>query len=268
MIINSLPELISVLWKDYTALNPSVLSVYDLFAKKGETVINDHVAFRTLDYSEMNLNVLAKTFVRFGYEAKQEYHFAEKKLYAKHFEHIDPSYPKIFISELLTEKMPFSVQAILEKMRAQVAKDFLKRDDLATAGRPWQVSIEDYQLLKEHSEYAAWLSAYGFRVNHFTVLVNALKTFANISEVNQALKLAGHQLNTSGGEIKGTAKEFLEQSSTIAYNAKVIFANGELTIPACYYEFAFRYPLANGKLYSGFVAKSADKIFESTDRGQ
>jgi hypothetical protein len=37
-------------------------------------------------------------------------------------------------------------------------------------------------------------------------------------------------------------------------------------IPACYYEFAKRYPDADGKLYSGFIAKSADKIFESTDK--
>jgi hypothetical protein len=37
-------------------------------------------------------------------------------------------------------------------------------------------------------------------------------------------------------------------------------------IPGCYYEFAKRYPDADGKLYSGFIAKSADKIFESTDR--
>ncbi len=31
-------------------------------------------------------------------------------------------------------------------------------------------------------------------------------------------------------------------------------------------EFARRYPAADGRLYSGFVAKSADKIFESTDK--
>ncbi len=31
-------------------------------------------------------------------------------------------------------------------------------------------------------------------------------------------------------------------------------------------EFAHRYPLPNGNLFQGFVAKSADKIFESTNR--
>jgi hypothetical protein len=37
-------------------------------------------------------------------------------------------------------------------------------------------------------------------------------------------------------------------------------------VPACYYEFARRYPIANGELYQGFIAASADKIFESTNR--
>jgi hypothetical protein len=40
---------------------------------------------------------------------------------------------------------------------------------------------------------------------------------------------------------------------------------GRHAIPSAYYEFARRYPDKDGKLYSGFIAKSADKIFESTD---
>jgi hypothetical protein len=61
---------------------------------------------------------------------------------------------------------------------------------------------------------------------------------------------------------------FLEQSSTLANNIEVKFDDGVLTIPACYYEFARRYPLKTGELYQGFVAASADKIFESTSKGQ
>ena len=43
------------------------------------------------------------------------------------------------------------------------------------------------------------------------------------------------------------------------------FEEGALEIPSCYYEFALRYPMQNGELYQGFIASSADKIFESTD---
>jgi hypothetical protein len=120
-------------------------------------------------------------------------------------------------------------------------------------------------MLRRESEYAAWLYVYGFVTNHFTVSINSLKKFDNIHKVNQFLKDKGFLLNSSGGEVKGTPKEFLEQSSTKAGILPVSFVDGEFDIPSCYYEFAYRYPESNGKLYSGFIAKSADKIFESTD---
>ena len=72
-------------------------------------------------------------------------------------------------------------------------------------------------------------------------------------------------LNDAGGEIQGTPDELLEQSSIRAGMVKFRFTEGEFEIPGCYYEFAKRYPDSDGKLYSGFIAKSADKIFESTN---
>ena len=68
--------------------------------------------------------------------------------------------------------------------------------------------------------------------------------------------------------MKGTPEVYLEQTATLANTIEVTFADGKISIPACYYEFAKRYPMKNGKLYQGFVAKSADKIFESTNKGQ
>jgi hypothetical protein len=44
------------------------------------------------------------------------------------------------------------------------------------------------------------------------------------------------------------------------------FTDGKFQVPACYYEFAKRYAGADGKLYQGFIEKSADKIFESTNK--
>ena len=75
-------------------------------------------------------------------------------------------------------------------------------------------------------------------------------------------------MNTSGGEVKGSKEVCLEQSSTLANTIEVEFKDGKLNIPACYYEFAKRYALKDGNLYKGFVAASADKIFESTKYGQ
>ena len=51
----------------------------------------------------------------------------------------------------------------------------------------------------------------------------------------------------------------------MADRADVRFADQTAAIPSCFYEFARRYAKPDGELYSGFVAASADKIFESTD---
>ncbi len=109
---------------------------------------------------------------------------------------------------------------------------------------------------------------FGYRPNHFTVFINHLKKFSDIVFLNNYLKDQGFKLNSSGGEVKGSKDVCLEQSSTLANNIEVSFDDGKLTIPACYYEFAKRYPMKNGELYQGFVAASADKIFESTSKGQ
>ncbi|MCW9018038.1 MAG: DUF1338 family protein, partial [Kangiellaceae bacterium] len=57
----------------------------------------------------------------------------------------------------------------------------------------------------------------------------------------------------------------LEQSSTLANSIEVEFADKRVNLPSCFYEFAMRYPTAGGELFKGFIASSADKIFESTD---
>jgi hypothetical protein len=72
-------------------------------------------------------------------------------------------------------------------------------------------------------------------------------------------------IRSKGGEVKGDIIVKLEQSSTMANKATVRFPDGEAEIPSCFYEFAKRYPLDCGNLYSGSVAASADKIFESTN---
>ncbi len=104
-----------------------------------------------------------------------------------------------------------------------------------------------YAALLDESEYAAWVAAFGFRVNHFTVDVNRLTTIADLAELNALLRAAGFTLNEAGGAIKGTPADRLEQSSTRADEVDVAFAEGVARVPSCYYEFARRYPLPSGE---------------------
>ncbi len=163
--------------------NPAAKKIYDLFIEHGETVVNDHIAFKTLNDPRVNIDVLARIFIKHGYEPNETYHFAEKHLHA----------------------------------------------------------------------------------NHFTVSVNHLKKLDTLEKVNEFLKDNGFSLTSSGAEIKDSYDELLLQSSTLAELISVSFRDGVMQIPACYYEFAKRFKDKNGRLYNGFIAKSVDKTFESTD---
>lgn len=268
MSINNLPDLLDKMWKDYTRMNPQAMKIYNLFIERGDRVLNDHIALRTFNHPKVNIDVLAKPFVAGGYEYRQDYHFPDKKLYAKHFEHPDDQLPKIFISELKLEEFDEKLQSTINALIDQIPDELPQAYDFCSQGRPWQVSYETYEALRQQSEYAAWMAAHGYRPNHFTVFVNALTSLKDIREVNAFIKKYGFKMNDSGGEVKGSLGVYLEQSSTLADTVEVEFSDGKHQVPACYYEFAQRYKMPDGKLYQGFVATSADKIFESTNKGQ
>ena len=255
------------LWEQYVKENPGAGQVHKLFTDAGERVVNDHVAFRTFDDPRVNIDVLARPFIEAGYQEAGEYYFETKKLRARHYELPgQPESPRVFISELMLDQFSDELQNTIREQLDAVPPEVLESPDLIFQGRIFpSITYEVYSLLREESEYAAWMYAFGYRANHFTVSINYLENFEGIAEVNSFLKENGKQLNNSGGEIKGTPEQLLEQSSTLADQVAVSFSDGTHVIPGCYYEFARRYHDASGKLFSAFIAGSADKIFESTD---
>lgn len=262
-------ELLDALWRDYVATTPQAERIHRLLAARGERVQNDHVALRTFGLPGIGIDALARPFEALGWRAQPDlYRFDDKKLVARYWKHADPGLPKVFISELCVRELSAAANQIIDGLVAQLPAAFAARADLPWAGRPWRVRRAEYESLLLESEYAAWVAAFGFRVNHFTVLVNSLTTFPDLPSLNAFLLDHGFTLNESGGLIKGTQAQCLEQSSTRADSIEVDFAGETLRVPSCYYEFARRYPLPGGELFHGFVPASADKIFESTDAGQ
>lgn len=262
-----LSELLNNLWLNYTNSNPEVLRVWQLFSAHGEQAQNDHIAFRTLNDSKIGIDILAKHFIELGYSYVDSYKFEEKKLFAKHFEHqSDKSAPRIFISELILEEFsPFLREVMLDCI-SRIPNDSMANPDILYSGIHWKKpSFEVYNKLREESEYASWFYYSGFCANHFTVSVNSLTKFPSLESVNDLLKQNGFLLNDSGGEIKGTPEQLLQQSSIRAGLIQIDFKEGSFGVPGSYYEFAKRFMDNSGKLFSGFIAKSADKIFESTD---
>jgi hypothetical protein len=258
-------ELFDRLWRDYAAIAPQAERIHALLRGRGETIVNDHIALRTFALPGLGIDVLARAFVEAGYRAGGEYEFPAKKLAARHYEHDNPSLPKVFISELWVERFSPALQQGVAALAAQVPPGAAERWDFVVSGRPWRPTVAVYEALRAESEYAAWLGAFGYRANHFTVSCNELRTFASLAELNRFLREQGFALSDAGGEIKGSPEALLEQSSTLADEIEVELADGVLRVPSCYYEFARRYPLPDGRLYQGFVTSSADKLFESTD---
>ena len=252
------------IWQQYLTVTPSAKKIHQLLGN-GADVINDHVAYRTFNLEKVNLDKLAKHLLAIGYTECGQYDFAAKKLTAKHFEHANNTMPKVFISELRVEEFSLPVQKIIHALVDELPNDISDQTNFLYSGKSWNISSTDYKTLLAESEYAAWLAAWGYRANHFTVSINHLENFNSITAVNNSLKQAGYPLNSSGGEIKGDEVVKLEQSSILADKAMVEFSDISMEIPSCFYEFAKRYPLADGELYTGFVAASADKIFESTN---
>jgi len=267
------------LWQQYTKISPQALAIHHLFENEGEALVNDHVAFRTFSNSIISIDQLEQQVLSLGYHYLESYHFDVKKLDARCYVH--PDFPtKIFISELLWHQLSESAQEIINSLIKQINVSTPKSSSLPTdsktlnvprlnAGRIWVMpSYKDYLKLLEESEYAAWLSVWGLRANHFTIYVNHLKKYPELSQVVGLLQHHGYVLNSAGGVIKGSKAELLIQSSTMADQAFVLFPDeGEQQVSTCYYEFAQRFKQKDGSLYQGFVPDSADKIFESTNRG-
>lgn len=260
-------EIFEKLWELNASQTPSAKAIKKLFTEQGEEVVNDHIAYRTFSDKRVNIEVLAKPFVNIGYKPISTYHFKEKKLRAVHYENPDiKDAPRVFISELKLDECSKFIQNTVSEILDSCLQNIFLKEDLILSQAVWgRVSYKTYLKLREESEYAAWLYVYGFRPNHFTISINSLKKIDTIQELNQFIKDSGYKLNSSGGEIKGSPSSLLEQSSTLADIIEVRFIEGTYKIPACYYEFAKRYHDENGQLFSGFIASSADKIFESTD---
>lgn len=255
------------LWNDYVAMTPQAARIKAAFEELGETVLNDHVAFRTLALEPISLEKLEPHILALGYQRFEPYEFPAKKLKAFGYLPPESDLPRIFLSELLVDQLSPASQEILQKCAAQVDASRVDSRDVLWAGRLWDpISPEQYETLVAESEYAAWLATIGIRPNHFTISVNGLEKHTEVEDVLQVVESLGLAVNDSGGRVKGSPAVLLEQGSTMADQLPMPFADGsERAVPTCYYEFAKRYPDAEGNLFQGFVAASADKIFESTD---
>lgn len=259
-------EFFSALWSDYIRVTPRAQVIHDHVERHFGAIRNDHVAFRTFDRERVCLEALERAFLNFGYQRHRPYAFEDKHLEA--FGYLPPSddLPLVFFSQIKTTELSEAAQGWVERALGDVVELPENPAETLLMGRPWAMpDWDEYLALSEVSPYAAWLAVWGFRANHFTVAVHHLPEAPSLKRLVESLIEGGFTMNREGGLYKGSPEQLLEQASTLAEMRPLTFAGGDVhEVPSCYYEFARRYPQDDGRLYPGFVAASANNIFEST----
>ena len=251
-----------------------------------DAIENDHIAFRTMGVPQLGVRSLERLFLYFGYERRDRYDFAAKKLNAFWYAPPRSDLPRIFISELRVGELSPQAQALITSYTDEVRGDPVDALDLDDAAQVddflhrglWRLpSWADFTRLGAESEYAAWVIYNRYYLNHFTVTIHNLPDgYNSIATFNAFLERKGFRLNDSGGTIKTSPDGKLLQSSTVAEMIDATFAGGEThSIAGSYVEFAERRPLdafahlpasqlRREQRREGFEAGNADKIFEST----
>lgn len=289
--IATLEQVLAGLMRRYQQRVPDVGKLSTAMVAEGliagpDAIENDHIAFRTMGVPQLGIRSLERLFLYFGYERRDRYDFATKKLDAFWYAPPRSDLPRIFISELRVGELSPQAQALITSYTDEVRGDpvdALELDDAAQVDNflhrgLWRLpSWADFTRLGAESEYAAWVIYNRYYLNHFTVTIHNLPDgYNSIATFNAFLERKGFKLNDSGGTIKTSPDGKLLQSSTVAEMIDATFAGGEThSIAGSYVEFAERRPLdafahlpasqlRREQRREGFEAGNADKIFEST----
>ena len=292
-------KLLDELWKNYIERVSYAGKYVELVNLKGGKVVNDHIALRTFNThtGEQPEGIRAiKHLLKFlDYKPVQQYNFTKKKLTATHFEHNDPLFPKIFVSQLEVESLPEWAQQIinstvkdtpylLENRSLELlqilantgeltreAADFLVADLAQYFRRPWDIPRKDDVLkINDVSQYAAWVLLHGNSVNHFTAFINYqdIPEWPDLETTCKGLEAAGVPMKA---DIEGQKGSKLQQSATQAVKEEVDVRTEsgieKIVWTYAYYELAERgFIEENGqqKLFSGFLGEQANHLFEMT----
>lgn len=292
-------ELINRLWVNYIERVSYAKKYVDLVNKKGGQVVNDHIAFRTFNThtgeQPAGIRAIKHILNCLEYSPAAKYTFKKKKLSAIHFEHPDPMFPKIFVSQLEVDELPGWAQLIIknavkdtpyllsdnsiellsilnrEGEIPRVAADALVSDLVNYFKRPWEVPRKENVLkLNDVSQYAAWVLLHGNSVNHFTAFINfqQVNSWPDLVSTCKGLANAGVPMKDS---IEGTKGSKLQQSATHAVKEEVEVKGDDgiekIKWTYAYYELAERnFITENGetKLFSGFLGEQAVHLFDMT----
>ena len=291
--------LLDHLWARYRKRVSYVTAYETIIQNAGAHFFNDHIAFRTLAATKPQTGVssISRIFEALDYRASGCYDFPQKHLNAIHFQHPNPQFPKLFISELKTWELPADVQeivlAVLGTHRDPVSAETLthlchpegpqgsEHAELMQSvvneihDLPWSApQQEDVVKVNQASQYAAWVLVHGYNVNHFTSLINshAVESLNDIEKTVGALSAAGVPMKEN---IEGCPGSKLRQTATkaVVIDVEVRVGNQMSTMPwtYAYFELAQRnkikdFQTGEAVRFEGFLGSQATNLFEMTKK--
>lgn len=288
-----LVDLFDALWTEYRSRVSYVRKYEEVVARHGGTFFNDHIAFRTLARQRPQVGVvtLSRLFEALGYVPANCYQFPDKHLRSIHYQHSNPRLPKLFITEMQTWRLTSTAQEIVAKTLANHPDPFADEDltDLSNGSDPtdthrqalldsarrwfsqprWPMpKMSDITAVNRESQFAAWVLVHGYRVNHFTALVNShgVEALDDIEKTVAALREAGVPMKA---EIEGAKGSKLRQTATEAVMTDVVAADGVFPWTYAYFEIAERGTVVDPETgrtgrFEGFLGPQATQLFEMT----
>ena len=285
------------LWESYRD-RVSYVQVYEsLMERYGVAFTNDHIAFRTIAWQRpaSGIFVLARILDAIGYRAAGCYRFEDKHLTAIHFQYPHPDFPKIFVSqfdaweldddarrivaESLTQHRPLPSEeqlAALSRLDSlSPAEQTAQLDQVVDwiETRPWPApDRRALEQLHDVSQYAAWVLVHGYRVNHYTALINSQHHEA-VSDIERTVELLRADGVPMKEAIEGEPGSRLRQSATKAVVTDVEVRDGDATVTIpwtyAYLELAERGEVLDPhtgerRRFEGFLGPQATQLFEMT----
>jgi hypothetical protein len=290
-------ELFDTLWERYRGRMEYVRMYEKVIQEHKASFVNDHIAFRTIACQSpmTGLFMISRIFEALGYSSAACYEFPDKHFSSIHYQHPNPQFPKLFITQLKSWELSAQARAIiqkslathrapladavfaslynLEKVSAAERSDLLKTLVRYFAELPWELPQKaDVLALDKESQFASWVLVNGYDVNHFTASVNShgVPTLDDVEKVQAAMIAAKIPMKK---EIEGERGTKLRQTSTEAYVVPVKAKDGSKTVEIpwtyAYFEIADRPLVKNpetGKMerFEGFLGPQATNLFDMT----
>lgn len=280
------------LFADLLERVPTARKYADGEHEKGEAIVFDHGALRTIDGESGEVPIGHTAFARIlgplGYDVAGEYPLPRLNMTGRAYAHRDmpETIPQFFVSELHVANLPSEAQDAANRIFAtssdplghdeQEGLDFLARNGacpvqlaekmmpglLAAFGRQHEIpALADYEALLPHSREGAWIATEGNAFNHATTRV------PDVDRLAGELRASGMPMKP---EVEVSANGRVRQTAFIADKVEREFrdADGGIVtrmVPGSFYEFITRDEIPDtGKLDLTFDSGNATGIFSVT----